>query len=384
MPFNSLFRRFAFFVPFLLCGATCASVCDPLPDECEDDDNVCDGNVVNRCEQPVPEVRRMTSREDCGSERTCVLRASTGSIKWPVCVRAKAAECPKEGARSCRDDGTASECVRTTDGRLLFQDEACGASLRCVDGLCVARSTPAPVEAVLHRLHVDRYREAIEPAPIVDVPIRTRAKRQRQAARAGHYSAERDQLHGVLEGHDRERERRDRIRDRDRSGLVRLERCGRWGGGRLGHPDPRKGPERIASSPAAPIAVPPSRDSAFAGVGSGSGTSLSVALRNRLAQAFDAADIAVLTQSGPSSSGPWTSTTPANFWSLGCVYAQKDTKMFTGTKPSDHRYIRIEASRGVFNPVAKQWTKVKIERIVDTTPPKAADFKLPTAPIMKQ
>jgi len=133
-----MLRRLAFVAPLFLCFATCASVCDPFPDECEDDDNVCDGNVANICEQPVPEARRMTTREDCGPTRACVLHATVGR-PVPVCARGGAAECPSEKDVSCFDDRTRSECIRTSDGRLVWLDTACPDGFVCSDKACRPR-----------------------------------------------------------------------------------------------------------------------------------------------------------------------------------------------------------------------------------------------------
>lgn len=130
-------RRVALLAPILLSLATCASVCDPLPDECEDDDNVCDGNVANICDQPVPESRRLTTREDCGASRTCVVLANSG---FPTCARNDGPACTTEGALSCRDERTPSQCFRAKDGRLVSVDQSsCFKGLACVDGRCVSK-----------------------------------------------------------------------------------------------------------------------------------------------------------------------------------------------------------------------------------------------------
>jgi hypothetical protein len=130
----SLLRRLAVLAPVLLSCAVCALACDPFPDECEDDDNVCDGNVANRCDQPGPESRRVTTREDCGPSRACVI----DDFGFPVCAR-PASQCEKENEFSCRDDRTMADCVRTKDGRLVLVDTACFQGGSCVDGRCISK-----------------------------------------------------------------------------------------------------------------------------------------------------------------------------------------------------------------------------------------------------
>jgi hypothetical protein len=137
MPLLRRRRCLAFLAPLLPCALVVASACDPFPDECASDDNVCDGNVANVCDQPGPESRLVTEREDCGSTRMCVVRADGSSVSGtPVCARA-GAECGAEGERSCRDETTVSVCIRTTDGRLVFLDRPCLGDLVCgADGSC--------------------------------------------------------------------------------------------------------------------------------------------------------------------------------------------------------------------------------------------------------
>lgn len=134
------FLRVALLAPFVFLATLSALACDPLPDECELDDNVCDGNVANVCQQPGPEARLMTTRDDCGEARTCVLQSDSrfpGARPSPVCARANAPDCPTEGEHTCVDERTASECIRTSNGRLVPVDHPCGSSFTCEDGFCV-------------------------------------------------------------------------------------------------------------------------------------------------------------------------------------------------------------------------------------------------------
>jgi hypothetical protein len=102
-----------------LVGLLAASACDPLPDECQDDDNVCDGNVANQCQQPSPESRRMTTRIDCGPQRTCVVSVPdtgpTGS-RLPICADQGAPDCPNVGDHGC-DGNAIAVCTALADGR---------------------------------------------------------------------------------------------------------------------------------------------------------------------------------------------------------------------------------------------------------------------------
>ena len=122
MP-SALPRFLACLASILLSIGTCGAGCDPLPDECEDDDNVCDGNVANKCERGAPDVRRKSSREDCGSSRTCMM-VGEGLKRGPECVRGAGVECTTEGPAPCFGD-LLSDCVRTEDGRLLLWDRRC-------------------------------------------------------------------------------------------------------------------------------------------------------------------------------------------------------------------------------------------------------------------
>lgn len=129
-------RTFAtvFIVSFLAMGNGIAA-CDPLPDECEESDNVCDGNVANRCEGS-GDTRLRTIRTDCGTDRVCVLDADNR----PLCARAEDAFCPKAGESSCKSDGSGllQSCFATSDGHLLWVDSACSDGWKCVNDVCEA------------------------------------------------------------------------------------------------------------------------------------------------------------------------------------------------------------------------------------------------------
>jgi hypothetical protein len=129
-------RRLTCLASALLTVATCIAACDPLPDECEDDDNVCDGNVANQCKYNGPEFRRTSEREDCGPSRTCVLLADGAHVR-PACVRGSPiVECTTEGRRPCFGD-LLSTCVRTNDGRLVVLDHPCfWEDTKCVGDTC--------------------------------------------------------------------------------------------------------------------------------------------------------------------------------------------------------------------------------------------------------
>ena len=101
-----------------LCALFALSACDPLPDECEDDDNVCDGNVANQCQAPGAEARRMTTRIDCGAERTCVVSffSPPSDFRLPVCADKGAPDCPNVGDRACHGNSVAV-CTALVGGR---------------------------------------------------------------------------------------------------------------------------------------------------------------------------------------------------------------------------------------------------------------------------
>lgn len=101
--------------------------CDVLPDECELDDNVCEGNVANICYRPGPESRLRTKREDCGAERTCVAAARGSENGSAMCARKGAPSCAVEGERACVGNALGT-CTSLGDGRLVWVDYACPAS----------------------------------------------------------------------------------------------------------------------------------------------------------------------------------------------------------------------------------------------------------------
>jgi hypothetical protein len=85
-----------------------AGACDPFPDEREPDDNVCEGNVANRCYRPGPESRLVTDRTDCGASRTCTI-SSAGE---PICAERDLPKCDAAEARACHGASLAT-CRRS-------------------------------------------------------------------------------------------------------------------------------------------------------------------------------------------------------------------------------------------------------------------------------
>lgn len=112
-------RRIASFL-FVSSIGLVTLACDPFPDECELDDNVCEGNIANRCYRPGPESRLRVEREDCGEARTCVIRKDGPEIE-PVCAQKNVPSCNATDARTCNVD-VVSTCMALGDGRYTWVD----------------------------------------------------------------------------------------------------------------------------------------------------------------------------------------------------------------------------------------------------------------------
>lgn len=93
-------------------GVLSSTACDPWPNECDDGDNVCDGNVANVCVQP-GDVHARTERTDCGSQKCVVARKD--DFKLPMCTARDVPACPTVGATDCRQ-GRAFECWELVGG----------------------------------------------------------------------------------------------------------------------------------------------------------------------------------------------------------------------------------------------------------------------------
>jgi hypothetical protein len=94
------------------------AACEANLDDCTVEDNVCDGNVAVHCE-PTPAKRRVSTREDCGADRTCV---ASGYVV--VCARKGPVECPTKDLSECRGD-VLVQCTGLPDGRKIFVDTTC-------------------------------------------------------------------------------------------------------------------------------------------------------------------------------------------------------------------------------------------------------------------
>lgn len=140
----------------------------------------------------------------------------------------------------------------------------------------------------------------------------------------------------------------------------------------------------VATSP--PVALPPPPpppETALTVVGSGTATTFSVALKNRLAVSYDSSGLILQSSSGPTSTGPWTATTASLVENLGCMWPQAQSRSQSGTKPADQRFIRLAVKRDVFDTVKKQRVRTTVfERFVELTP--RLDQRLPISPVVKQ
>jgi hypothetical protein len=140
-----LARALCFGLGFVI-FVSCKVAEEPLihtPDECHEDDNVCDGNVANRCEaEGSTNAALVSEREDCGDDRICLFEdidASTGK-KRPVCVRKGPVPCGPLGTKECNGDRIASTCIRRYDGgQLVWRDVKCADDQICKTGDCVSR-----------------------------------------------------------------------------------------------------------------------------------------------------------------------------------------------------------------------------------------------------
>ncbi len=76
-----------------------------------------------------------TWREDCGSERTCVVELRNRN-QTPLCARAQGVACAREGERAC-EGALVATCVATNDGRLVWVDSPCPSPATCTgNGEC--------------------------------------------------------------------------------------------------------------------------------------------------------------------------------------------------------------------------------------------------------
>ena len=110
------------------------------PDECEPNDNTCDGNVANLCLRQGLNSKLEIKREDCGDSKVCVMAVDArtanyyfGSTINPGCVRKEFPTCETAGALSCNGDASTT-CADLTDGRRVWVEYLCPDG--CNNGRC--------------------------------------------------------------------------------------------------------------------------------------------------------------------------------------------------------------------------------------------------------
>ena len=149
-------RRIVSCAAVVVLAVPVAAACDFRPDQCEIDENVCDGNVANQCNKPGVESRLQTTRIDCGSTSVCAVASAPGLEGGePLCIPLAPEACNIAVDTGRCANKLLSRCTALVDGRTVWVDSYCAKGGTA--GAKSARPRRSAARAAFPRVRVVRF-----------------------------------------------------------------------------------------------------------------------------------------------------------------------------------------------------------------------------------